>query len=95
MEKTGNTETINNSGLDMKRLSRSEAAGYCGVSVVTIDRALAGKKISCFRIGRRVIFSLGHLDEFLSRNECKAKIYARNKGKAEWFPGNQDMGVAE
>ncbi len=78
-----------------QRFDRRDAADYCGVSVVTIDRALAGKKISCFRIGRRVIFSLGHLDEFLSRNECKAKIHGRNKGKVDWFPSNEDMGVAE
>jgi excisionase family DNA binding protein len=56
-----------------ERFDRKEAANYCGVSVVTIDRALAGKKISHFRIGRRVIFDRTHLDEFLNKNEYKAR----------------------
>jgi len=55
------------------RFNRTQAATYCGVSVITIDRALANKKISHFRIGRRVVFDKRHLDEFLNRNECKAR----------------------
>lgn len=56
-----------------ERYGRKEAADYCGVSVVTIDRALSKKKISHFRIGRRVVFDKRHLDEFLNNNECKAR----------------------
>lgn len=61
-------ETIND-----KRFDRKEAAQYLGVSVITVDRAIAKKKISCFRIGRRVLFSKSHLDTFLSTCEQKAK----------------------
>ncbi len=56
-----------------ERFNRKSAANYCGVSVITIDRALSKNKISHFRIGRRVIFDKRHLDEFLNSNECKAR----------------------
>ncbi|CAN5551692.1 hypothetical protein BH10ACI1_BH10ACI1_18920 [soil metagenome] len=59
--------------IEKSRFDRKGAANYLGVSVVTIDRALSKKKISHFRIGRRVIFDKRHLDDFLSNNECKAK----------------------
>lgn len=72
---------------------RFGAANYCGVSVVTIDRLLAKRKISCFRIGRRVIFSKEHLDSFLLKNEYKAKIYTKHKGKTEWFAENQELAL--
>lgn len=56
-----------------QKYDRQTGAKYCGVSVVTIDRALAAEKISHFRIGRRVVFDKRHLDEFLNNNECKAR----------------------
>ena len=56
-----------------ERFDRKSAANYCGVSVITIDRAWSKKKISHFRIGRRVVFDKRHLDEFLNSNECKAR----------------------
>ncbi len=56
-----------------ERFDRKSAADYCGVSVITIDRALSKNKISHFRIGRRVVFDKRHLDEFLNSNECKAR----------------------
>jgi excisionase family DNA binding protein len=56
-----------------EKFDRKSAASYCGVSVITIDRALSKNKISHFRIGRRVIFDKRHLDEFLNSNECKAR----------------------
>ncbi len=56
-----------------ERFDRKSAANYCGVSVITIDRALSKNKISHFRIGRRVVFDKRHLDEFLNSNECKAR----------------------
>ncbi len=61
------------------RFDRCHAADYLGVSVVTIDRALAKRKISCFRIGRRVIFSKEQLDNFLRRNEAKAKGFCKQQ----------------
>lgn len=57
-----------------RRFNRKEAAEYLGVSVITVDRAIANKKISCFRIGRRVIFDRSQLDEFLQKNEVVAKM---------------------
>jgi excisionase family DNA binding protein len=56
-----------------ERFNRKSAADYCGVSVITIDRALSKNKISHFRIGRRVVFDKRHLDEFLNSNEYKAR----------------------
>jgi len=56
-----------------KNLSRQEAAAYLGVSIVTLDRTIAKKRIAYFRVGRRVIFSQSHLETFLLSNEVKAK----------------------
>lgn len=56
-----------------KRFDRKLAAEYLGVSVITVDRAIANKTISCFRIGRRILFSKSHLDDFLQSCEQKAK----------------------
>lgn len=55
-------------------LTRIEAAAYLRVSVVSIDRAIAKRKISFFRIGRRVLFGEHHLEEFLNRNEYAANV---------------------
>jgi excisionase family DNA binding protein len=71
MELEANQQT--ESTTESKTLDRKKAAQYCGVSVVTIDRALAKNKIGHFRIGRRVLFSTAHLDSFLKRNEVSAK----------------------
>jgi excisionase family DNA binding protein len=57
-----------------QRFSREESAIYLGVSVITVDRAKANGKLGFFRIGRRVVFGRNHLDEFLGRNEYKARI---------------------
>jgi excisionase family DNA binding protein len=53
----------------MKKMNRREAAVYCGVSTITIDRALAKNVIGHFRIGRRVVFAIEHLDRFLKNCE--------------------------
>lgn len=52
---------------------RKEAARRLGLSVVTIDRELARGKITHFRSGRRVLFTQAHLDEYIKRNERKAR----------------------
>lgn len=59
---------------EKQRFSRKEASENLGISVITLDRAVANGKISCFRIGRRVIFDKKHLDEYLGRNEYRARI---------------------
>lgn len=56
-----------------RKYDRREAAEYLKIAVVTIDRAIARKEISLFRVGRRVIFDQSHLDDFLKRNECLAR----------------------
>lgn len=59
--------------LKQQRFTRNEAAEYLKISVITVDRMLLSKKIGCFRIGRRVLFSREHLDRFLSDCEQPAK----------------------
>lgn len=58
---------------EKQRYNRSEASAYLGVSIVTLDRAIAKRKISFFRVGRRVILDKRHLDDFLNASEYKAK----------------------
>lgn len=53
--------------------SRREAARHLGLSVVTIDREVARGNIAHFRGGRRVLFTQAHLDEYIQRNERKAR----------------------
>lgn len=67
MEETSKTES------SKKYLSRTEAARYLGVSVVTLDRAIKQRKLSCAYIGRRVVLTPNQLDEFFSRNTRAAK----------------------
>jgi excisionase family DNA binding protein len=57
--------------------SRKDSAEYLGISVVTLDRAVAGKKIDHCRVGTRVIFLREHLDGFLKAHEQKAQTTAR------------------
>lgn len=52
---------------------RREAARRLGLSVATIDRELARKNITHVRSGRRVLFTQAHLDEYIKRNERKAR----------------------
>ncbi len=97
MENNGQAESIKKSGTSSAKqcYSRSEAAYYLGVSVITIDRATAKRKLACYRIGRRIVFSQTHLDEFLMNNEHKAKDYGKNKRKIGWFSDNQELAMAE
>lgn len=60
-----------------QRFTRIEAAQYLRVSVVSVDRAIAKRKISFFRLGRRIVFAKQHLDDFLNRNEVTAVIRGR------------------
>jgi len=57
----------------IQTFDRKEAARRLGLSVATIDRELAREKISHIRCGRRVLFTQAHLNEYIKRNECKAK----------------------
>ncbi len=97
MENKEQAESTNKSGTSNAKqcFSRSEAASCIGVSVITLDRAVAGKKLACYRIGRRIIFSQTHLDDFLSSNEHKAKNHGKNKKKIEWFSDDQELALAK
>ncbi len=53
--------------------NRKEAAKRLGLSVATIDRELARENITHVRSGRRVLFTQAHLDDYIKRNEYKAK----------------------
>jgi len=65
---------------NIQAFNRKEAARRLGLSVVTIDRELARENITHFRSGRRVLFTQTHLDEYISRNERKAKGAERETG---------------
>lgn len=52
---------------------RKEAARRLGVSVVTLDRLLAAKKIGHFRVGRRILFVQNLIDRFIETNTKNAK----------------------
>lgn len=47
---------------------RKEAAERLGVSVVTLDREVARNKMPHFRIGRRVLFTLELLEQYIEEN---------------------------
>jgi excisionase family DNA binding protein len=57
----------------IQAFDRNEAARRLGFSVVTLDRELARGNITHFRSGRRVLFTQSHIDEYIQRNERKAK----------------------
>jgi excisionase family DNA binding protein len=46
-------------------LSESEAAHELGISRITLFRARHAGRISCYRIGSRVVYSRQHLADFL------------------------------
>jgi excisionase family DNA binding protein len=64
---------MENTGQVKIGFNRREAARRLGLSVVTIDRELARENNALFRSGRRVLFTQAHLDEYIKRNERKAK----------------------
>lgn len=51
---------------------RKEAAKRLGVSVVTVDRELARKRMPHFRIGRRVLFTQELLEKYIEQNTKNA-----------------------
>lgn len=54
------------------------AAGWLGVSVSWLEKAVANRKVPHTRIGRNVRFSQTHLDEIVRRNEV-APVYREKK----------------
>jgi len=60
---------IESSNLPQKALSIREAADYLGISERSLHRIKNRGKIKFSRIGKRVVFRLRVLDQFLERNE--------------------------
>ena len=54
--------------LDRITFDRKEAAQRLGISVVTLDRQLAKKRMPHLRIGRRVLFTAELLEKFIQQN---------------------------
>jgi excisionase family DNA binding protein len=52
---------------------RKHTAEKLHISLVTLDRMLNKKRIAHFRVGRRVLFTQTHIDEYIERNTTKAK----------------------
>lgn len=48
-------------------LNRKEAARKLGISVVTLDREIARRRIRHFRVGRRVLFTDELLREYITQ----------------------------
>jgi excisionase family DNA binding protein len=52
---------------------RQEAARRLGISVVTLNREIAKKKMPHFRVGRRILFTEKLLREYIEQNTKNAK----------------------
>lgn len=59
--------------LDKTTFDRKEAARRLGVSVVTLDRLIAQRKITHARIGRRILFTQSMIDSMLEMFTLKAR----------------------
>ena len=59
--------------LDKSAFDRKEAARRIGVSVVTLDRLIAQRRITHVRIGRRILFTQSMIDSMLEMFTLKAR----------------------
>jgi excisionase family DNA binding protein len=59
---------MNQQDTEKLTFDRKEAARKLGVSVVTIDRELAKKRMPHFRVGRRVLFTQELLEKYIEKN---------------------------
>lgn len=50
---------------------RKEAAQKLGISVITLDRELAKRRIPHFRVGRRVLFTEELLRQYIEQNTMR------------------------
>ena len=67
-----NADAITESGnksLPQIGYSLREAQKITGLGRTTLWKAMEEGKLKCFKVGRRRIFSLGHLEEFLKHYE--------------------------
>ncbi len=65
---------MNQEKTEKMTFDRKEAAYRLGVSVVTLDRELAKKKMPHFRVGRRVLFTQELLESYIEQNTKDAVI---------------------
>lgn len=65
---------MENNNSNKLTFDRKEAASRLGVSVVTIDREIAKKRIPHFRVGRRVLFTEDHLKTYIEQNTVEIRV---------------------
>ena len=63
---------MNEKNTEKLTFDRKEAARKLGVSVVTVDRELAKKRMPHFRVGRRVLFTQELLEKYIEKNTHKS-----------------------
>ena len=66
-------EQTEKTSIQPQLLDRNEASDFINVSTVTLDRLVKEKRVSCVRIGRRVLFRPTDLQDFISRHIVSAK----------------------
>ena len=54
-------------------LSVKEAISITGLGRTTLWKAIRKGKLKCFKVGRRVLFSPAHLQEFLQAHESSGE----------------------
>ena len=57
----------------MQIFSRKDAAKFMGVSTQSLDNLCKEGKISCFKIGTRVLYTRDALDVFIKANTIQAR----------------------
>lgn len=60
---------MNDKDVSRLGLSIKEAISLTGLGRTTLWKAIRKGKLKCFKIGRRVLFSPDHLQEFLKAHE--------------------------
>lgn len=65
---------MNEKAIEKLTFDRKTAAQKLGISVVTLDRELAKKRMPHFRVGRRVLFTQELLERYIEQNTNDAVI---------------------
>jgi excisionase family DNA binding protein len=68
----GVTKEPGNAGLPQIGYSFKEAQKITGLGRTTLWNAISEGKLKCFKVGRRRLFSISHLEEFLKLYEPPA-----------------------
>lgn len=67
------TETMALREIGSALLTRDEAARVLGVAPLTLSRMVASRRISAYRVARRLRFAREHLRAFLDQHEVQAR----------------------